>query len=177
MTDFKSTATHPSEVYPGVKFTVRKLNVMQRLERDADISDDVARAQEITAEYATLGDEAFKRKLELNREFLAVNHKRVMPVVMKAGLESIIGLAVDGQPVTDYDGLMQCGAVSDDFLNEIFIGCQCASGFYGDERKNFASPGVSTGREDGTSQSSTAENAEPTDSTKSEAVKSTSQAG
>ena len=157
--DFKSTAIHDSEVYPGVKFTVRKLNVWQRLERDNEIGDDVARAQDITAEYNTLPDSELERKAELNREFLAVNHQRVMPVAIKAGLESIKGLAVDGEPVTDYDGLVKCGAISSEFIAEVFVACQCAAGIYGDGRKNFASPGILAGRADGADQNSTAGNA------------------
>jgi len=165
--DFKSTATHDSEVYPGVKFTVRKLNVWQRLERDNEIGDDVARAQDITADYNTLPDSELKRKAELNREFLAVNHRRIMPVAIKAGLESIKGLAVDGEPVTDYDGLVKCGAISSEFIDEVFVACQCAAGVYGDDRKNSASPGISTGRTDGADQNSTAGSASEKNTTES----------
>ena len=157
--DFKSTATHDSEVYPGVKFTVRKLNVWQRLERDADVANEAVRAQEIIAENGALDDSDLKRRAELNREFLVVNHQKIIPVVIKAGLVSIKDLVVDGERVTDYDGLVKCGAISSEFIAEVFVACQCAAGIYGDDRKNFASPGISTGRTDGADQNSTAGNA------------------
>ena len=165
--DFKSTETYPSEVYRGVQYTVRKLNIWQRLERDSGIGDDVARAQDITAEYNTLPDSELKRKAELNREFLEVNHRKIMPVVMKAGLVSIKDLVVDGARVIDYDGLINCGAISSEFIDEIFVACQCAAGVYGDDRKNSASPGISTGRTDGPSQNSTAGNASEKSTTES----------
>jgi len=165
--DFKSTAIHDSEVYPGVKFTVRKFNVWQRLERDADIADQVLRVEQIAAEHRVLAEDDEKRRVELNAEFMRINNGIIAPVVMKAGLVSIKDLLVDGEPVTDYDGLVKCGAVSSDFITELFIACQCAAGVYGDERKNSASPGISTGRTDGPNQNSTAGNASEKSTTES----------
>jgi hypothetical protein len=151
MVSFNSTETFESTARPGVKFTVRRLNKIQRTKRDAGILEDRVKLSELMAEMRALTDPATtpeeKTRVMLSREYQVLDARMGVPMVsviqpayIRAGLLSIEGYEIDGKPATA-ESLIEHG--EDDLLEEIYVHCLTLSGLDGEQEKNSSSPGTS----------------------------------
>jgi len=176
MMNFRSTEVHESDAVEGVRFTVRVLNVIQRARRDAEIADQRLEFTRLLEEYRALGDEERNSPAGRRLDYLSglIADQYLKPASIRAGLVSIEGLSVDGEPVTDADGLIERGP--DALIEEVWLACEAASGLSEEQRKNSSSPGTSAGREDGGSGNLNAPNADGAGSTGSETAGGTSPA-
>ncbi|MEN6534962.1 MAG: hypothetical protein ABFD89_14945, partial [Bryobacteraceae bacterium] len=147
----------------GVKFTVRRLNYISRCERDLGMLSNRSRLIGIMREMEALCDggtlergadgrvtnvakgkeSAFR---QLDNEYAMIHQTAIVPAYIRAGLESVEGLDVDGKPA-DVESFLK--AAPDALLDEVFAACHAASDLTDDQRKNLQSPGSSDAPEAG----------------------------
>lgn len=155
MYSFNSKETIESATYPGVKFTVRILNDIQRARRDAKLLDVRARINELQDRWAVAkdkGDGAIEL-LKINDEAALLSQSQLKPAYIRAGLVSVEGIEIDGVPAT-VETLIESGPV--ELVNEIYDACVKASGLGAEETKNSQSPGTSPEAEAGQESNTTA---------------------
>ncbi len=156
MISLQSKTTHESKSVPGVTFTVRALNKIQRAKRDLPVAEARQRLAMLISEYAPLAkiDEADRteaqsmRMREIDFEFSLIDHRDIMPAEIRAGLVSIEGLEIDGKPATVESLIEGAGADMDDLIEEIAVACKAASGLSAAETKNSESATTSSGQAD-----------------------------
>lgn len=169
MYSFASKKTHESTSCPGVKFTVRVLNEIQRARRDLALIDTRARINELRDKWSGLmpapkpgakpedaPDDLGPHALEivrLSEEAGMIERSVLLPAYIRASLISIEGLEIDGAAAT-VDTLIESGR--DALLGEIYQACAEAAGLGADETKNSPSPGTSPEAEAGQESSTTA---------------------
>ena len=178
MLSLNSTISRESKAHPGVRFTVRRLNHLQRAKRTFGVLQHASRIQELLVEYRQVLEAAGIRarpfeeeQAETERRQAANNLPRaaaldseigqlldahIKPAAIQAGLLSIDGFHVDGKAATPEQVLE---FAPPDLLEEIFLACETASGLNGEEQKNSQSPGLSPGPEAGNSKPTTARSA------------------
>lgn len=142
--NLESKVSHESKSLPGVRFTVRRLNQIQRARRDGKIIDARVRISELTDQLNSLPKEDSEPGLKLQRARLDAQIgieivTIIKPAYIRAGLLSVEGLTIDGQPVKPED-LIESG--QDDFLDEVYEACVTASGLSAEQEKNSQSPGT-----------------------------------
>lgn len=154
--NFSTTETHESQAEPGVRFTVRVLNRIQRAGRDMELLKHRERLTQIQSEIAELIVEkdngpgqpktmsvkpgAEVRMAVLSHESTLIEAQHVTPAYIRAGLVSVEGYDIDGQPAT-VETIISGG--SDALLDEIYTACSAASGLSAEQRKNSQPAGTS----------------------------------
>lgn len=161
MVTFESKITHESKSMPGVTFTVRRLNQIQRAKRDLALAstriDQLARDWRAGTKGMKAGDTVTDPALlQLAADISLEDTVHSLPVVLRHGLVSIEGLSIDGAPAT-VEMLISDGP--EDLITEIKEACQAAAGLSVEQTKNSQSPGDSSRQTDGTPNSTTADTA------------------
>jgi hypothetical protein len=169
MLSIKTKETKQSTSCEGVSFTIRKLSRIQRSQRDLPIfeqrlkADDLMRRfWELTKEREALkaGDPAAgnldKEIASVDYEFALIQSSHLAPASIRAGLVSITGLEIDGQPATPEMIATNATPELDDLVREIYAECEVASGLTGAQKKNSPSPTTSNEPGIGEATSSTA---------------------
>lgn len=167
MISIQSKISHDSTVKPGVKFNVRVLNKIRRAKRDLPIIEARAKCSALAAEYAPIGKLIERKALEgglseivndgrtpeqkdrcfaIDAEYTWLDNGVVKPAIIRAGLVSIDGLEIDGACATAETLIENAGPDFDDFIEEVFLACEAASGLTPIEIKNSGSDTTSTGR-------------------------------
>jgi len=167
--DIASKITQESKVLPGVTFTVRRLNQIQRAKRDFGLIEERGRYTELYERYKALPDDAehLVARAKLDHEMGLIINAHFKPAYIRAGLVSIEGYQIDGT-APSADKLIESG---DELLvDEIYLACEVASGLSAAAQKNLPSPGTSDKPEGGQASSSIAGNASSVQSTGSGAV-------
>lgn len=150
--DLRTKIEYESEVAPGVKYTIRVLNQIERARRDLQMRQSRLAARAAWEKVIELGrqiwgaEESPARREELLRGhalanelasttefFQLITDADIMPAVVRAGVVSISGLSFDGQPAT-VDTLIASGDAQ--LLKEISNRCDDACGLSADQRKN-----------------------------------------
>lgn len=144
MFSFSSKQTQESAACPGVRFTVRRLNDIQRARRNLKLIEARAHLTELSARFEDAGnggaDLVSPEQMRADHEIgLAINID-MKPAYIRAGLISIEGLEIDGAAAT-VDTLIEFGPT--DLVNEVYGACALASGLTADQSKNSPSPGTS----------------------------------
>jgi hypothetical protein len=119
---YESFLTHSSKLYPGVRFTVRRMSFARRCElahRVRDLSQKI--------EFLRAG-ESVQEKLEG-----AVLNSEISNLYLSWGLVSVEGMDLDGQPATP-ELVLESGP--EDLCNEIVAAIQAECGLSQEERKN-----------------------------------------
>lgn len=153
--NFDPTQTIESAALPGVTFVVRRLNKIQRAQRDAKLIDARARIaaiyermrpmlEDVTAPDGKVTQIVKPERLE---EFQKFDNEVGMamvtdlyPAYLRAGLLSISGYEIAGKPAT-IDSLLSDG--EDALLDEIYAACVANGGLTAEQEKNLRSPGTS----------------------------------
>jgi hypothetical protein len=155
--NIESKIMHESKAAPGVRFTVKRLNVMERAARDFVIAEEKIKYSRLLAEQRSLlarecpgfaaEEDAGKRRAmieamsesasaeltELQFRASLIFERTVRPGVIGAGLVSIEGLSADGVPVT-VQNFAACA--TDELLIEVYEACEAAAGLSDEQRKN-----------------------------------------
>ena len=163
--NLSTTITHESAALEGVKFTVRRLNYIDRCQRDMAMLDDRAAAADLTRRIALVSDEGEDGKRtahpgkeqefsRLNAEHSMLYQSRIVPAYIRAGLVSVEGVEVDGKPA-DVGTFTKWA--SDALLDEVFAACYQASDLTDEQRKNLQSPGSLDAAEAGQASNTTAD--------------------
>ena len=162
MLQIRSTETIESKKVPGVTFVVRRLNRIQRADRDLRIMDAALRYAELMAQFKTLkavkepSPEELAEMLRLATEIRGITERDFTPASIRAGLQSISGLEIDGKAAT-VESLLSGGTdAADELIREIFDACEAASALTGEQQKNSQSPSTSPEPGDGEISGSTA---------------------
>lgn len=162
MLSIQSKTTIESESCPGVTFTVRRLNKIQRSVRDLPVMEPRMRYTEISERYFELKGrkeqtpETLRETKMLDYEAGLVINEHLKPASIRAALVSIEGLEIDGKPAT-VDSLLADGSPDTDALiDEIYQACEIAAGLTGTQQKNSPSPSTSVEPVDGGISGSTA---------------------
>jgi hypothetical protein len=154
-----SRKTIYSKAIEGVRFSVRRLNRVQRARRDRSIAEQ--REQYFAASNAyfeamkkagfEIGpDGRWARKegapeptLEMSNEIRSFGDQATMyfdefivPASIRAGLISIENLACNGESITTADQLLDCESNADDLIHEVYLACEGGAGLSDEERKN-----------------------------------------
>lgn len=145
----KTKTTVQSQAFPGVSFTVRTLNSVQRARRDAAIAEHrrehtrlttelgalvaqhvgTGTEEERTAKLAALDPGVSLQMESLYEEARLIYDQHIAPAMVRAALVSIEG--VEGLTVeTLFD------EAPDELLEEISKACQDASGLSAEKQKN-----------------------------------------
>lgn len=176
--NFESKITHESRTVPGVKFTVRRLNVVQRAKRDAPLLQQRVRLTEIDHRLRSLpeipvdGHDPFgPDRAALNVELQDLENLHFRPAYLRAGLISVEGIEIDGAPVTAQT-LIESGP--DDLIIEIYNACMSASEMNAVQQGNLQSPITSAEQEGGGESNTTVTSAAATDTISTAIAASTS---
>jgi hypothetical protein len=163
MLSIQSKTTAESAVCPGVKFTVRRLNKIQRSARDLPVMEPRMRYTEISERYFELKGlkeptpETEREARMIDYEAGLIINEHLKPASIRAALVSIEGLEIDGKPATA-DSLLADGSPdTDGLIDEIYAACEIASGLSGTQQKNLQSPSTSVEPADGETGGSTAD--------------------
>jgi len=167
MFSIKSRTVVESTNCPGVTFTVRRLNKIQRSARDLPVMEARMRYTEISERYFEL--KAIPEQTpELEREARMIDYEagliinqHLKPASVKAALVSISGMEIDGKPVTAESLLADGSPDADALIDEIYAACEIASGLTGVQQKNSQSPSTSPEPGDGETKGSIVETAAP----------------
>ena len=145
--NFEPTQTIESAARPGVTFVVRRLNKIQRAQRDAKLIDARAR---IAATYermrpmfnddSTVKPERLEEFQKLDNEVGMAMVTDLYPAYLRAGLLSISGYEIAGKPAT-IESLLSDG--EDALLDEIYAACVANGGLTAEQEKNSQSPSTS----------------------------------
>jgi hypothetical protein len=150
MISLKSKNTIASKAIPGVSFTVRTLNKIQRARRDLPVMATRQHLAGLIREYSPLQDTpdrtpAQSARLDLiEAEYSWLQDQEIYPSVIRAGLVSVDGLEIDGQPATADSLIESTGADYDLLIEEIYQACASAAGLTATETKNSQSATTST---------------------------------
>jgi hypothetical protein len=148
MISLKSKTTIESKAVPGVSYVVRTLNKIQRARRDLPVMATRQHLSALIREYGPLCDNPARtpaqsgRLEQLDAEFAWLQDQEIYPSVIRAGLVSIAGLEIDGQPATADSLIESSGADYDALIEEIYEACVAAAGLTPTEIKN--SPSATT---------------------------------
>jgi len=155
MYSFSSKETYESVTCPGVKFTVRVLNDIQRARRDAKLLSVRARINELQDKWTATKDNGGSALdlLKINDEAALLTQSELTPAYIRAGLISVEGLEIDGAPAT-VEALIESGPKA--LVAEVYDACLKASGLGAEETKNSQSPGTSPEAEAGQESNTTA---------------------
>lgn len=165
MISIKSKTVIESKAVPGVTYTVRTLNKIQRAKRDLLVMATRQRLSALVREYAPLNEipedqrtpEQTARMQAIDVEFSWLQDSEIKPSEIRGGLVSIEGLEIDGKPASADSLIESAGADYDELITEIADACRSAAGLSAAETKN--------------SQSATTSDApEPTEATNSSAT-------
>ena len=118
---YESVSWHSSQVMPGVRFSLRRVSLRQRIELNR-------RVKELTIKHEFLIAGGTPDRLEA-----ALSDLLVAKLYVEWGLQQIEGLSIDGQNATA-DLLIAYGPES--LTNEIGLLIQAQSSLTDDERKN-----------------------------------------
>lgn len=162
--DFSTTITHESQALPGVSFTVRRLNVIERAKRDAKMLPARSRYSDILDRMRTLSVDpdaddyksAPGKENQFNAawsELIHVENGEIRPAYIRAGLVSVDGLTIDGAAPTVEAFL---AGAPDPLIIEVFAACRAASDLQEELRKNSESPTTSDAAADGQASDTTA---------------------
>lgn len=162
--NFDSTVTRESMSLPGVSFTVRRLNQIERARRDFSIADETLKIAELITRHAQLNPGEEKRLSpdeaaevgRINQELDFLVNMHLKPSAIRAGLVSIDGLQIDGEEATT-EILIARGPR--ELVEEVWQACQESAGLGDEERKNSQSPTILPIRADGGESSTSAERA------------------
>lgn len=138
--DFQPQYRKESVFRPGVWFTIKRLNSMDRASRDLEMADDLDALEELRAKAAALlpkeGDDpsAVYKKAE-KRYYLFLRSKR-MPVIIAHGLVKVEGMDTD-----TIEAFIE--RATDDLIDEAYALCVAASELDAAALKNWESPGTS----------------------------------
>lgn len=155
MISIKSKNVIESKAVPGVRFTVRTLNKIQRAARDFPIASARAHIADLLEEYFAIkatpeADRTPGQVERLNaidyREYSAVYDAQIVPANLRAGIVSIEGLEIDGAPATAQSLIDSGGADYDALITEMNDACEAASRLTPTETKNSQSDTTSTGQ-------------------------------
>lgn len=167
---FESKINHESESFPGVKFTVRRLNSIQRAKRDAKMLEQRVRISELDAKQRALPkvepdqpDSAAVERARLTAELETLESEHFKPAYIRAGMISIEGFEVEGKAGGVEDVLEHA---PDELIAEIYLACIRASGLTEIQQGNSQSPSTSTDQEGGGETSTTAKSADTRATTK-----------
>lgn len=153
--NFEPTQEIKSTARPGVTFVVRRLNKIQRAQRDAKLIDARARIastyermrpmlEDVTAPDGKVTQIVKAAHLEefqkLDNEVGMAMVTDLYPAYLRAGLLSITGYEIAGKPAT-IDNLLSDG--EDALLDEIYAACVANGGLTAEQEKNLQSPGTS----------------------------------
>lgn len=158
--NFDSTVTHESEALPGVKFTVKRLNNIERAKRDLAIAEHSIRFADLLSQIRELQGETDKGGKPLSdpspddkRSIARLDHEAglvlnayLKPAVLRGALVSVEGLDIGGSPATADTVL---ASAPDALIDEIWIQARTAEGMTGDQAKNSSSPSDSGAPVDG----------------------------
>lgn len=163
-------------LYPGVSFTIQRMNERRRVHREIAIAGLRLKVNEQSA--------ALKKAMEdldglapgefdrMNAAMGELLHGEWYPAWIRWGLYSIEGLDIDGAKAT-VDTLCEAGPT--DLVEEIFLAVIKAAGLSDPERKNSPSPGASDAPAAGGTSALTASGATPAESGKTATAPSTTQ--
>jgi hypothetical protein len=171
----------PELLYPGVGYVIKRLSVIERAQRDLALAEDIHQLEEWQAELETLpappkvkpgetvlvkdGEtppllptpEQATRRRYLSRKINSLMNAKIKGPIIRAGLVSVSGLAVNDQPMT----IDQFLSLADEpLIDEAYIFCEGASRLAIEQLKNWQSAGISPAVEAGREKSTTAEPAE-----------------
>lgn len=142
--NFEPTQTIESTARPGVTFVVRRLNKIQRAQRDAKLIDVRARIASTYERMRPMFNDDSTVKPERLDEFQKLDNEVGMamvtdlyPAYVRAGLLSISGYEIAGKPAT-IDSLLSDG--EDALLDEIYAACVANGGLTAEQEKNLQSP-------------------------------------
>jgi len=140
--ELKPRVTHESTAVPGVRYTVRTLNQIQRAKRDLEVFPHRAKIAELMAEMGRIpeNDENFTKRARLDMEIGLLINQHMKPAYLRAGLVSIEGVTIDGREASVAD-VIDYG--DDALVDEIYAACAVASGITVEQQKNLQSPGTS----------------------------------
>lgn len=158
--NFEPTQTIESAALPGVTFVVRRLNKIQRAQRDAKLIDARARIAAIYermrpmfADDSTVRPEHLAEFQKLDNEVGMAMVTELYPAYLRAGLISISDYEIAGKPAT-VETLLSDG--EDALLDEIYAACVANGGLTAEQEKNSQSPGTSPEAEAGQATPTTA---------------------
>lgn len=158
MIQITSTKTEESKAVPGVRYTVRALNRIQRAARDLPLLDMQVRIANLLKEWGDINTllnpsgtpeadlKQSVRMIAIDAEYTALRALHIKPAVIRAGLVSLEGLEVDGQPATADLLMTNSGPEYDELIDEIYDACQAAAGLTSVQTKNSQSDTTSTGQ-------------------------------
>ena len=163
--NFQSVITHTSVVYPEISYRIRRLSVLERVQRDAQIFEHQIEAELLSGEYDQLPKdekgnpinkaEAFK----LDARIAQIMNRFIKPAVIEAGLIEVIGAQLDGEPMT----VEQFRRFADEpLIEEVYTVCEAASRMSHEQLKNWQSPGTLRDQAAGVSLATTAGDASAT---------------
>jgi hypothetical protein len=163
--------------YPGVVYTIQKMNERRRVKRELVIA---GLRQQVNEDSAAC-QQAIKEKDELpvgelDKRYNAFNdllHEKWYSAWIRWGLYSIEGLDIDDQKAT-VDTL--CEAGPSDLVQEIFLAIIEAAGISTAQTKNSSSASTSDGQVDGKTSNMTAATADQPDGGKTEIAQSSTPA-
>jgi hypothetical protein len=161
---FETQKTIEAESYSGVRFAVRRLNLIQRAARDAKVMEPrlqytlrLAELRQLTHDIVgTIEDpderlkplqEALKadpqkaeRYLRLEHACTCIRDEHLLPAAIRAAL---VEVEYEGRKLS-VDEFLE--SAPDNLLLEVYARCEEASGLGEEERKNSPSPGTSAGQ-------------------------------
>jgi hypothetical protein len=165
MLTIEPQTTIQSTAVPGVTYTVRNLNRIQRASREFSLMEARYRIGEIYSEFRALADELKmdpenvsileirlnssatppqkKRAALLEAELQILLNRDIKPATIHAGLISIEGVQLGDKPA-DTESILSGDPKADALLDEIFAACEDSAGLLEKQRKNSASPAISS---------------------------------
>jgi hypothetical protein len=146
MFTFESKITHDSAAFPGVKFTIRRLNQIQRAKRDLEIATKASRLTELSEKWrASTKDTKAEESItpEQSRLLGDIQNEHAataMPIIIRHGFLSMEGFEINGDSPT-VEQIIESGP--EQLVQEIFDACVAAAGLSEEQQKNSQSPGDS----------------------------------
>lgn len=143
--NLESTVTKDSTTRPGVRFTVRVLNKIQRARRDFALVEPRTKLTGLYQQMSAIPSDATEdadrlRRASLDHECGLLIDMHLKPAYIRAGLLSIEGLEIDGKPATA-DSLIERGNDElDPLIDEIYLACATESGLSEEQKKDSPSP-------------------------------------
>ncbi len=152
-------------MFPGVKFTLRKMTEGRRMDLRKQLAGPNQRARDILREQSELEKVEEEQRetikiMNLQDEFDGLMLEVVNPIWIVWGCKQIEGLEVDGDSLSVEDWKNWPSALFDEILTAI----KSEAELNGAERKNFVSPITSGGPADGSQSPSSAGSASEGDS-------------
>lgn len=147
--------TIDSVAFPGVRFVVRNLSVIQRAKRDLALLDTDARVQALQ-DRLTGTDEKSLDYARINQEIGLLVATEKYPAILRAGIIAVEGLEIDGRPAT-VDDILSCPDQT--LFFEAIAACYAASGLSAVQEKNSQQPGTSLEAKAGPATPTTADTA------------------